>query len=462
MRTILARIPLIFIAFLFVGCLRYPVDFSDPSVLRGNFVGTITSICQVTVYQTSWSPDSKKIATLDNRADGRLTVWDSKTGTEMSFIDHVGFEYGANKLVWTSDGKRIKFLSSQDFQFPIQTYNTETKLLEAPIALENPDKYVISQISRDARRITGYLSEWDQSTNSLLGLNIRVWDALTGQVLNSKQFRLSKYSVVASSTKGDEIAIWVDGVLQIWSVISGLKTHEWNFTADSIQSLTYSNNDQSLNALVGSNYSGTSQFVRFDKSSKEVTKQTRVNAVRVFAFSDDGKLVSLLDYTNNQIGLRLLNLETGAFSTIPTGFGVGDAGVFSSDGQSLVYSNYQTCSLKHYSFGTSDTSEIALQVLVSQPITVQINASWQDERYYLIAGTASLNNQTGFTVQGTGYAADDEYFVNPRTPALRPRVVVGSVEFWNFIKQESNVFRGAYRSVADKNSFLNLTLNRQP
>jgi WD40 repeat protein len=87
MRTILTRVLLALLTLGMVACFQYPVDFGDPSILRGNLIGTFNSECNVRVYMSAWSPDGTKIATIDDRTGGRLTIWDNQTGAELSSLD---------------------------------------------------------------------------------------------------------------------------------------------------------------------------------------------------------------------------------------------------------------------------------------------------------------------------------------------------------------------------------------
>jgi hypothetical protein len=107
---------------------------------------------------------------------------------------------------------------------------------------------------------------------------------------------------------------------------------------------------------------------------------------------------------------------------------------------------------------------------------LQISAVWQDKNQYSIVGSADLDDQKGLTVKGTGYSGDQEYYINPRTPALRPpraileiidakgfRVgVLETLNHPNLSNYDPNYFSGTFRFGTDLGQYFNLQLIRQP
>jgi WD40 repeat protein len=476
MRTILTRVLQVFSLLFLVSCIQYPVDFSDPSVLRGNLTGTISSVCNVHVYQSAWSPDGTKIATIDDKTGGRLIIWDSQTGTMLSSVDKLNFAYSVGFLNWSADGKWVVFNDGSQLTKKLYTYNVEMQVLQPNAVLEDGQKYWLTKISASGNRIMGYYEDRIQGAVNPFGANFRIWDSNTGKIVFSKHFDLSVYPSFAITHDGQEFAVWLDGVMQTWSVASGQKTQEWKVPAQSLDGLTYSNNDQSLNALafIGTNLNPSSQFVRLDKNSLEIFWQSKSAVYNLYHFSPDGQSASIIVYSGSQGQNKLLNLNTGESTQIPTGFGYWSPGLFSPDGQSLLYANSQSCDVKSVAINGGQTRVFTLETLENQTISLQLLATWQDKSHYAISGTATLNNQSGLTVQGMGYAADNEYFVNPRTPALRPRraelkfynssgTQVGFAMVWAFLSTgEPNVFRGDFFSDLNSNTYFQLVLNRNP
>jgi hypothetical protein len=476
MRTILTRGLLVFSLLFLVSCFQYPVDFSDSSILRGNLTGKISSICSVQVYQSAWSPDGTKIATIDDKTGGRLTIWDSQTGAKLSSIDKLNFAYSVGFLNWTADGKQVMFNDGSKPTIKLYKYNVETLGLDTDVVLEDGQKYWLTKISASGNRNMGYFEDRIEGALNPFGANFRIWDSSNGKILFTKHFDLSVYPSFAINRDGQEFAVWFDGILQIWSVANGQKTHEWKVSAQSLDGLTYSNNDQSLNALafIGTNLNLSSQFVRLDKNSVEIVWQSKSAVFNLYHFSPDGQSASIIVYSGSQGQNKLLNLNTGASTQIPTGFGYWSPGLFSPDGQSLLYANSQSCDLKSVAINGGQSHVFTLETLETQPISVQLTATWQDKSQYAISGIATLNNQSGLTVSGTGYAADNEYFVNPRTPVLRPRraelkfynsskTQVGFAMVWAFLSTgEPNVFRGDFYSDLNSNTYFQLLLNRNP
>jgi WD40-like Beta Propeller Repeat len=478
MKTFWTRALLVLIPLLLVSCIQYPVDFGDPSVLRGNFIGTVSSECYVRVYLSAWSPDGKKIATIDDRTGGRLTIWDNQTGAELSFIDKLELPYGAGYLNWTADGNHVSYNDTVQPTARLRFYNVEMKSLEPDVLLENGQKYWSTKISASGNRILGYYEDRIEGAINPFGANFRIWDSFTGKVLFTKHFDLNVYPSFAFNSDGQEFAIWFDGTLQTWSVASGQKTHEWKLPGDRLDALTYSNNDQSLNALVQTgNYPSfvSQQFVRFDKNSLEGVWQTKGSNFGLYHFSPDGQFASLIDYSTPTSQHKLLNLGTGVFSQIQIGSDYWYPGLFSPDGQSILYGSTQACNMKRIGINDGQTRILTLETLEIKPISLQLSATWQDKKQYSITGTATLNNQSGLIVTGTGYAADNEYFINPRTPAIRPRraeitlkdasgTLVGFGMLWNgtFDGVEPNTFSGQFQSSSVSMPYNKLVFKRQP
>jgi WD40 repeat protein len=472
MRTILTRVLLALLTLGMVACFQYPVDFGDPSILRGNLIGTFNSECNVRVYMSAWSPDGMKIATIDDRTGGRLTIWDNQTGAELSSLDKLELSYGAGYLNWSADGKLVSYNDAVQDTARLHFYNVETHRLEPDILLEDGQKYWSIKISASGNRILGYYEDRIEGAFNPFGANFRVWNSSTGKIVFSKHFDLSVYPSFAFNRDGQEFAVWFDGTLQIWSIANGQKTHEWKLPGDRLDALTYSNNDQSLSALVqtGTYPSVVSQFVRFDKNSLNVIWQSKRSNFSLYHFSPDGQFASLIDFSTSPAQHKLLNLESGVFSQIPIGSDYW-TGLFSPDGQSLLYGSSQKCDMKRIDLNDNQTRIFTLEALEIRPISLQLIATWLDKRQYVVTGTATLNNQSGLTVTGKGYAGDNEYFVDPRTPVSRPRramfeirnangVQVGSVEMWGYSSNENpNTFRG--RIWFEAGNF-NLLLNRQP
>jgi WD40 repeat protein len=466
MRTILTRVSLLFLTLGLVACFQHPVDFGDPSVLRGALSGTLNSVCDVRVWKMAWSPDGQKIATFDTRLNGRLTIWDNQTGSVLSFVENLGLTYTVKLLNWSADGKRVFFSESVGAASKLYVFNIETKLLETPVVLENAQNYWISQMSADGSRVLGYLLNQVQGAPNPTAVNIRIWDSSTGLTVLSKHFDIAAPTTLALSGDGKEFAIWFDGKLQTWS-LENVKTHEWQLLGDGLHLLSYSNNDQSINAIVSTMNYQISQSVRFDKASTEAKWQAIVSSYYFLDFSDDGRFAS-------EYNKRIVNLETGALTQINLSDEFSFPGLFSHDGQSLLYYSDQSCTFKRISPSSGEVREFILEKRDTRPISVQLTATWQDQNHYAITGTATVDNQTGLTVTGTGYAAGDEYFVNPRTPPLRPRsaelkfknaagIQVGYARVWGYLsKDEPHLFRGDFYADVNSNTYFQLLLNRNP
>jgi WD40 repeat protein len=347
MRLILTRVLLTFLTLGLVACFQYPVDFGDPSVLRGALSGKINSGCQVHVYQIAWSSDGKKFATIDNRTGGRLTIWDNDTGAELSFVDYLELNSGVQTMTWTSDNKYVVYSAYINQHSTVFTYNTQTGVAESSLILEDEQNYWISHISLSGHRVLGYLSVLNQNTGNPIGINMRVWDSATGKKVFSKFFDLTRSASFALSKNGEEFAIWVNGTVQIWSIASGLKTQEWKIVGDFVRDLTYNVDGLSLSALVGFDGVELAQFVRFNKSSPEAVLQTKVKSVAALRFNGDGTYASVVTVNlNNQYVNRLINLETGVFSELPADSGYIDIQWFSPDGKTLLFAGVGSCAIQ--------------------------------------------------------------------------------------------------------------------
>jgi WD40 repeat protein len=476
MKTFWTRVLLLFLTVELVACFQYPVDFGDPSVLRGNFTGTISALCQIIVDNMAWNSDGTKIATLDSRTGGRLTIWDNQSGAELSFVDNLDLPYPVNFLNWSLDGQRVIYSDSRNSVAKLHVYNVLTKVLETDVLLESSENYWVAKISANGNRVIGYQEQRLEGALKPIGANIRIWDSSTGKVVLSKHFDLSTYPAFTINKNGEEFAIWLVGTLQTWSVPNELKTHEWQLPGDLVRTLKYSNNDQTINALVETNTASLpiSQFVRFDKTFSEGVWQAKGTSFVLRDFSPDGKLASVTFYAAHEPQNQLLNLETGVFSILPVAADSWQPGLFSPDGKSLLYQGNQSCSIKRYNLNQSQVQEFVLGQKTFQAINLQLVATWQDNKTYTITGTASIDAQTGIAVSGTGHSADDEYFVNPRTPATRPRraelqfkdaggAVIGIGMFWGEYGQgEPDTFRGEFQPVSMNTPRFNLVINRVP
>ncbi len=459
-----------------VACIQYPVDFGDPSVMRGNFTGTISKRCQVFVHNMAWNSDGTKIVTLDTRTAGRLTIWDSQSGAELSFVDNLDLPYTVTFLNWSLDSQRVIYSDSRNLVTKLHVYNVLTKVFESDVLLESSENYSVTTISANGNRVFGYQEQWLEGALSPVAANVRIWDSSTGKVVFSKHFDLTTFPAFAISKNGEEFAIWAVGTLQTWSVTNEQKTHEWQLPGELVRTLKYSNNDQTINALVVTNtaYFAISQFVRFAKTSSEGVWQAKGTSFILRDFSPDGKLASVTIYAAHEPQNQLLNLGNGVFSVLPVSADSWQPGLFSPDGQSLLYQGYQSCSIKRYSLNQSQVQEFVLEEKGVQTINLQLVATWQDKTTYAISGTASIDGQTGITVSGTGHSADDEYFINPRTPVTRPRraelqfkdvggAVIGLGTFWGeYAQGEPNTFRGDFQSVSMNSPRFNLVINRMP
>jgi hypothetical protein len=477
MRTILTRALLLLMTLGLVACFQHPVDFGDPSVLRGALSGIINSNCQVHVYQIAWSSDGKKFATLDNRTGGRLTIWDNDTGTELSFVDHLELNGNVQTMTWTTDNKNVIYSAYINQHSTVFTYNIQTGASESSLILEDEQNYWISHISLSGHRVLGYLSDLDQNSGNPIGISIRVWDTLKGKKTFSKHFDLTRSASFALSKNGEEFAIWVNGTVQIWSIASGLKKQEWKIVGDFLRDLTYNFDDLSLSVLVGFDGVESTQFVRFNKSSPEAVLQTKVKSVAALRFNGDGTYASvvIVDSINPYLN-RLINLETGVFSELPAASGYSDTQRFSPDGKALLFAGVGSCAINRLTIADSEIREFVLQALKNHPIQLQISAVWQDKNQYSIVGSANLDDQKGLTVKGTGYSGDQEYYINPRTPVSRPsraileiidakgfRVgVLETLNHPNLSNNDPNYFSGTFRFGTDLGQYFNLQLIRQP
>jgi hypothetical protein len=477
MKTFWTRALLLLMTVGLVACFQHPVDFGDPSVLRGALSGKINSGCQVHVFQIAWSSDGKKFATIDNRTGGRLTIWDNDTGAELSFVDHLELNSGVQTMTWTSDNKDVIYSAFVNQHSTVFTYNTQTGASESSLVLEDERNYWISHISLSGHRVLGYLSVLDQNTGNPIGINMRVWDSATGKKMFSKFFDLTRSASFALSKNGEEFAIWVNGTVQIWSIASGLKTLEWKIVGDFVRDLTYNIDDLSLSALVGFDGVELAQFVRFNKSSPEAVLQTKVKSVAALRFNDDGTYASIVTVNLNNLYVnRLINLETGVLSELPTDSGYSDMQRFSPDGKTLLFAGVGSCAIQRLTIADAAIREFVLQALKNHQIQLQISAVWQDKNQYSIVGSANLDDPKGLTVKGTGYSGDQEYYINPRTPVSRPpraileiidakgfRVgVLETLNHPNLSNYDPNYFSGTFRFGTDMGQYFNLQLIRQP
>ncbi len=409
-----------------VACPRYPIDFGDPSVVRGTFNGTFTTHCGFRLLGSAWSPDSSKIATLDSRNNGHLIVWDAVTGVQLDSVDQVGWNLREDAaLGWTSDGQRVIVPDRSSIPEKLRFYNVQNKAFDAETKLNGFIGASVLYFSRSGTRFWTSTRTPSNDASIVSYLKIDIWDVSSGQLIRTFQFANHSWwdFDFALSLSGEQLVYSNNSIVQVWSVATGEKTHEWKLAGNFILGLQFTQNDKFVNGVKVASPDGINpRFVRFNLDSLELTEQAEMPG-RLLDFSDDGLQAALSNYQFDSrfTKIQTFDLETGMLSKPILETNFQEKGKLSPNGQSvLLTGEYSLCGLQRVKL--SDGSEQKLLLLPSKNLTVtlQLNAIWQNESQYQVTGTASIGDVKGLTVIGTGYPEGDKYFVNPKTSPIRP------------------------------------------
>jgi WD40 repeat protein len=426
MKTFWTRVLLLFLMIGLVACPRYPIDFSDLSVVRGTLKGTFTTRCGFRLIGSAWSPDSSKIATLDSRNNGHLIVWDATTGAQLSSVDQVGWNLSEDAaLGWTSNSQQVIVPDRISIPEKLRFYNVQNKVFDKEVNLNGFIGASNLYFSRSGTQFWTSIGTPSNDASIASNLKIEIWDVFSGQLVRTFQFANHTYWEYnyALSLNGEQLVYSENATVQVWSVVTGAKTHEWNLPGYSFQGLQFTQDDTFLNGVKVASPNGINpRFVRFNLGSQELTEQAEMPS-RLLDFSEDGLQAALSNYQfdSRLTKIQTFNLETGTLSKPVLETNFQEKGKLSPNGQSILLTGeYSLCGLQRIKLSDGSEQKLLLQPSETQTVILQLNAIWQNESQYQVTGSASIGDAAGLTVIGTGYPEGDKYFVNPQTSPIRP------------------------------------------
>jgi serine/threonine protein kinase len=151
----------------------------------------------------SWSPDSKRIASMGSAPEHTVHIWDATNGTRM--LTYEGHEETILALAWSPNGQRVASAGS-DGMVKVWDANTGKTLLvyqghagRVGAVAWSPDGHFIASGGSDA--------------------TVQVWDALSKQLILTYRGHTESILSIAWSSDGKRIASGsADATVQIWRI----------------------------------------------------------------------------------------------------------------------------------------------------------------------------------------------------------------------------------------------------
>jgi WD40 repeat protein len=166
-------------------------------------------------------PDGKRLASASK--DGTLKVWDAQTGQKPLILHATPTGFSGHAVAFSPDGKR---LASGGRGRPgsgpgeVKVWDAQTGreivILKGHTAMVTTVAY-----SPDGKRLASGSGTWDVTKQAYVGLEVKVWDAQTGQELLTLKGHTGEVNGVAFSPDGRRLASASGGELKVWDALTG-------------------------------------------------------------------------------------------------------------------------------------------------------------------------------------------------------------------------------------------------
>jgi WD40 repeat protein len=391
------------IGLLFVAlsaCQVIEVPFAtDPSIMRGAWTGTIAPVCQTRLSGLSWSPDGARIATLGDA----LRLWNANSGAleytivTSADLDHFG---------WNADGTKFGVAKvTAGIGIRTEVYDTATASLMGTQDLAVPYPLLIA-FNRDLSKLAVVIEASSRDFTLVL------WNLQTG--IEQRRVRLGSEgyaSSMAFSPDGSKVVVVTGNKIRLDDAGSTLGTLEF-FSGATPQALAWNADGTQLTAF------GAGKARTWRVSDGAALRDTDFGSAYAPTISLDAKRLALMRYT----GLEVWNLETGAKLFELPGERVEHL-AFNPDLSKLAFGSPNRCTL---SILNASNGAVAGSILLepSDPIrtiSLELQAQYVNERGYSITGTATVQGEPAYTVQGQGYMGSGQ--ILKLTPPPLPQSV---------------------------------------
>jgi WD40 repeat protein len=402
------------------ACMRTPVNINtDPSILRGAWVGTLNHPCQPGISDLAWSPDGSLIAT----AGTELALWNATNGTRVRTIAGLNV-YERYELHWSADGKRLAVLRFTSPGVRVQIFDPANGAMIG--ARDFALNFQAVTLSDDLETLIGVVNatpigqvrpQTSPPPPPLLPVRIVLWSVSTG--LEKRSIALGAVSVNDLALNGDatRFAVGVnDATIKLFDATD--TPRDLAVGSDNVISrLLWNAAGTRLSALL------IGKLRTWNAADGAVVRDLDIGTNYGYALtiSPDEKRFAI---TRDPQTLELWNLSAGAkiSSTALTNPYLGGLSAvrFNPASSQLGFIEQNVCDLRvlNASDGSSATS-VTVDQVESKTITVDFQAQFKDEYSYTITGTATVQGEPAYTVKGEGYVGYNQVLV--QTPAPAPR-----------------------------------------